>query len=79
MTQETTDEGRGINIPACLWRQGAERYARIQPPWSRWRDGWLLSMTSISGWEVVQYPGERPFVLSREEWMALPGSRPHDE
>ena len=32
-------------------------------------------MTSIDGWQMVQYYGERPFVLSRVEWDALPEYR----
>lgn len=53
-------------------QHATDRYSRIKPPNSRWQDGWLLSMTSIGGFEMVRYHGERPFVLSREEWEALP-------
>lgn len=53
------------------------RYAFVKPPNSKWLKGWLVSMTSIDGYEVVQYPGEKPFVMSRQAWDALPEYRPN--
>jgi len=53
----------------------AERYSGIKPPNSRWDNGWLISMISMGGYEMVQYPSSRPFVLSRAEWEALPEYR----
>lgn len=52
-----------------------ERYSQIKPFNSRWNDGWLISMTSMDGYEMVRYPHERPFVLTRAEWEALPELR----
>jgi hypothetical protein len=57
-------------------KQTSERYACIKPANSRWDNGWLISMTSIDGFEMVQYPSDRPFVLSRAEWDRLPESHP---
>lgn len=48
------------------------RFVSFKPANSRWLDGWLISMTSIGGFEMVRYPSDRPFVLSRAEWDALP-------
>lgn len=56
--------------------QTAERYSCVKPANSRWDNGWLISMTSIGGFEMVQYPSDRPFVLSRAEWHALPEDGP---
>jgi hypothetical protein len=52
------------------------RYAKVKPAVSRWSDGWLIHMTTIGGWVMVQYPGDRPFVLSRDEWNDLPDRGP---
>ena len=48
------------------------RHSIIKPANSRWSEGWLISMTSIGDFLMVQYPGDRPFVLSRSEWDVLP-------
>ena len=50
----------------------ADRYSGVKPMSSKWADGWLQSMTSIEGFEMVRHPGERPFVMTRDEWDALP-------
>lgn len=53
----------------------SDRYSEIQPPFSRWKDGWLCQVTMANGYYVVSYPGEVPFVITREEWMTLPENR----
>lgn len=34
--------------------------------------GWLVEMAATGGWLMVRRPGAMPFVMSLEEWNALP-------
>jgi hypothetical protein len=74
----TTKLSEGEISMAINQPQTARRYGWLKPANSKWHDGWLISMTSIGGFELVRHYGDaaRPFVLSRTEWDELPEFRP---
>lgn len=38
----------------------------------KWQNGWLRQITKCEGYFMVRTGSDRPFVMSSDEWSALP-------